>query len=48
MLEKNRKFREDVDQKMNDLTLKMKRKVGTNELVALEQTMIEKLDKFLS
>jgi len=36
-----------MEQKMNDLMVKMKKKVGTNELVALEQTMIEKLDKFL-
>lgn len=47
-LEKNKKFKEDLDQKMNDLILKMKKKVGSNELVALEQTMIEKLDKFLT
>jgi hypothetical protein len=33
---------------MNELILKMKKKVGSNELIALEQTMIEKLDKFLS
>jgi hypothetical protein len=35
MMEKNRKFREETDQKMNDLILKMKKKVGTNELLAL-------------
>lgn len=33
---------------MNDLILKLKKKVGTNQLLALEQTMIDKLDKFLS
>ena len=33
---------------MNDLALKMKKKVGTNELIALEQTMVDKLDKFLA
>ena len=33
---------------MNNLILKMKKKVGTNEIFALEQTMIDKLDKFLS
>lgn len=48
MMEKNRKFREETDQKMNDLILKMKKKVGSNQLLAFEQTMIEKLDKFLS
>jgi hypothetical protein len=30
MMEKNRKFREETDQKMNDLILKMKKKVGSN------------------
>jgi len=40
MNEKNRKFKEDMDQKVSDLVLKMKKKVGTNELAALEQTMI--------
>ncbi len=48
MMEKNRKFKEETEQKTNDLILKMKKKVGTNELLALEQTMIDKLDKFLS
>jgi len=48
MMEKNRKFKEEMDQKINELVVKMKKKVGTNELVALEQTMIEKLDRFLS
>lgn len=47
-LEKNKKFKDDIEQKMNDLILKMKRKVGSNQLVALEQTMIDKLDKFIS
>ena len=47
LLEKNKKFREEMDQKMIDLSLKMKKKVGSNELVAFEQTMVEKLDKFL-
>jgi hypothetical protein len=35
MMEKNRKFKEETDQKTNDLILKMKKKVGSNELVAL-------------
>lgn len=30
MLEKNKKFRDDTDQKVNDLILKMKKKVGSN------------------
>lgn len=30
MMEKLRKFREDLDQKMNDLAMKMKKKVGAN------------------
>lgn len=37
-----------MDQKVNDLIIKMKKKVGNSELIALEQTIIEKLDKFLS
>lgn len=48
MQEKNKKFKDEMDQKVNDLIIKMKKKVGTTELMALEQTMIEKLDKFLS
>lgn len=35
MMEKNRKFKEETDQKVSDLVVKMKKKVGTNELVAL-------------
>ena len=46
-MEKNRKFREDMDQKVNDLTIKMKKKVGSSELSNFEQTMVDKLDKFL-
>lgn len=48
MMEKNKKFKEDADQKINDLIVKMKKKVGSNQLLAFEQTMIEKLDKFFS
>lgn len=48
MMDKNKKFKEETEQKMNDLVLKLKKKVGSNELVALEQNMIEKLDKFFS
>ena len=35
MLEKIRKFREDMDQKMNDLIVKMKKKVGKEQLTEL-------------
>lgn len=48
MMDKNKKFKEETEQKMNDLVLKLKKKVGSNELVALEQNMIDKLDKFFS
>ena len=37
-----------MDQKMSDLIIKMKKKVGKEQLSELEQTMVEKLDKFLS
>lgn len=47
-MNKNKAFKDDMDHKMNDLIIKMKKKVGTHDLQALEQTMIEKLDKFLS
>ena len=30
LMEKNKKFREEMDQKMNDLAIKMKKKVGSN------------------
>jgi len=29
-LERNKKFKDEMDQKMNELILKMKRKVGSN------------------
>ena len=32
---------------MNELSLKMKKKVGTTELSLLEKAIVEKLDKFL-
>ena len=48
MMDKNKKFKEETEQKMNDLVLKLKKKVGSNELIALEQNMIDKLDKFFS
>ncbi len=34
MMEKNKKFKEEADQKLNDLILKMKKKVGSNQLLA--------------
>ena len=48
MMDKNKKFKEETEQKMYDLVLKLKKKVGSNELIALEQNMIDKLDKFFS
>lgn len=30
MMEKNKKFKQETDQKLNDLILKMKKKVGSN------------------
>ena len=30
LLEKTKKFKDDTDQKINDLVLKMKKKVGSN------------------
>jgi hypothetical protein len=40
MMDKLKKFKDDIDQKMQDLGIKMKKKVGTNELSTMEQTMI--------
>ena len=48
MIDKIKKFKDDLDHRMHDLTIKMKKKVGTTELAALEQSIVEKLDKFLS
>ncbi len=30
MMDKNKRFKEEMDQKMNDLLVKMKKKVGTH------------------
>jgi hypothetical protein len=47
MLNKIKKFKDDMEHKITDLTIKMKKKIGTGDLTSLEQNMIEKIDKFL-
>jgi hypothetical protein len=48
LLEKMKKFREETDAKVQELAIKMKKKVSQSELLTLEKAMIEKLDKFLN
>lgn len=43
-----KKFREETDAKVQELAIKMKKKVSQSELLTLEKAMIEKLDKFLN
>ena len=46
ILERLQKQKEEVEQKVSEFATKIKKKVGVNELHALEKSMIEKLDKF--
>lgn len=47
MQDKIKKFKDDVEHRVSELAIKMKKKVGAAELSTLEQTIIDKLDKFL-
>lgn len=47
MQQKLRKFKEDTDSKLNDLIIKLKKKIGGNELVEVEKKIVDQIDKFL-
>lgn len=48
MQQKLRKYKEDMDTKLQEFTIKLKKKVGPNELVEVEKMIIEKIDRFLN
>ena len=48
LLQKLKKFRDDTETKVSELAVKMKKKVSQGELLALESTIIGKLDKFFA
>ena len=47
MQQKLRKYKEDTETKLNEMVIKLKKKVGGGELADLEKRMVEQLDKFL-
>lgn len=47
MQQKIKKFKEETESKLNEMILKLKKKVGTTELSELEKNMVEKIDGFL-
>ena len=36
-----------MDTKLNEFVIKLKKKVGASDLIEVEKTIIEKIDKFL-
>ena len=47
MQQKLRKFKEDSDSKLNEMILKLKKKVGGPELAEVEKKIVDQIDKFL-
>ena len=47
MQQKLRKFKEDSDNKISEMIIKLKKKVGGAELADVEKRIVEQLDKFL-
>lgn len=48
MQEKIKKFKDDTDHKIGELSMRLKKKCGLNDLGEFEKTIIERLDKFFS
>ena len=48
ILERLKKQKEEVEQKVAEFATKIKKKVGANELHAFEKAMVDKLDKFFN
>lgn len=48
LLDKIKKFKEETEGRVTQLAAKIKKKVSQNEMLNLEKSMIEKLDKFLA
>lgn len=47
MFEKLKKLKEENDEKLNEFTVKMKKKVSINDLFSFEKMMVDKLDFIL-
>lgn len=45
---KLKKYKDDMDTKLSEFTIKLKKKIGPNELMEIEKTIIEKIDRFLT
>lgn len=48
LMDKIKKIKEETDNKVGELSIKLKKKCGLSDLTELENNMIEKLDKFLA
>ena len=48
LLERIMKFKEETENKVTELTTKIKKKVSKAEILEFEKSMIEKLDRFFS
>lgn len=47
MQQKIKKFKEDSDTKLSEFGVRLKKKVGSNDLLETEKNIIEKIDRFL-
>lgn len=47
MQQKLRKYKEDTETKLNEMIIKLKKKVGGPELAEVEKKIVEQIDKFL-
>ena len=47
MQQKIKKFKEDSDTKLSEFAIRLKKKVGSGDLLETEKNIIEKIDKFL-
>lgn len=48
MQQKIKKMKEDMQQKLGEFSIKLKKKVGVAELSEIQKNIVEKLDKFLT
>ena len=47
MQQKIKKFKEDSDTKLSEFAIRLKKKVGSGDLLEIEKNIIEKIDKYL-
>lgn len=48
LMEKIKKIKEQTDHKVGELSIKMKKKCGMSDLTDLQNTLVERLDKFFA